>query len=283
MLSSAPGARGEACRARLPGGFLAVWLHVAAIRLKSPRAPRLAGSRPSVLRSAPAPVKVAEDESGLADAAAACRRQHLAARGPGRAPSAGPAPPARRYTPFVIREARHWEPLDERARALHPLPARLPACARARPASASCARTAAARLVTTAWGRSTGFAVDPDREEAARPLPARLDRPLLRDGRLQPGLPLLPELGHLQGAAGRPAPPRTAGRPIAGGGAGAARRARPGSPSPTTTRSSGPSTPSTWPRRPTRPGSTPSSSPPATSPPRRGPRSSRTWTRPTWT
>src|ERR687888_599304 len=38
----------------------------------------------------------------------------------------------------------------------------------------------------------------PDREEAAEPLPARKLRPLLRDGGLQPLLPVLPELGHLE-------------------------------------------------------------------------------------
>ena len=56
-------------------------------------------------------------------------------------------------------------------------------------------------------------------EEAAQPLPARLGHPLVRDRRLQPRLPVLPELGHLQvegrrhprGAASpsdRPTPPR---------------------------------------------------------------------------
>ena len=38
----------------------------------------------------------------------------------------------------------------------------------------------------------------PDREEAAQPLPARHAGPVLRHGGLQPGLQVLPELGHLQ-------------------------------------------------------------------------------------
>ena len=38
----------------------------------------------------------------------------------------------------------------------------------------------------------------PDREEAAEPLPARHARALVRHGRLQPGLQVLPELGHQQ-------------------------------------------------------------------------------------
>ena len=37
-----------------------------------------------------------------------------------------------------------------------------------------------------------------DREEAAQPLPARLVGPLVRHGRLQPRLFVLPELGHLE-------------------------------------------------------------------------------------
>ena len=38
----------------------------------------------------------------------------------------------------------------------------------------------------------------PDREEATEPFPARQRRLLLRHRRLQPRLPLLPELGHLE-------------------------------------------------------------------------------------
>jgi AMMECR1 domain-containing protein len=41
----------------------------------------------------------------------------------------------------------------------------------------------------------------PDREEAAQPLLPRLQRAVLRHRRLQPGLQVLPELGHLEVAA----------------------------------------------------------------------------------
>ncbi len=43
----------------------------------------------------------------------------------------------------------------------------------------------------------------PRREEAAQPLPARQRSPLVRHCRLQPGLQVLPELGHLQVAGDR--------------------------------------------------------------------------------
>ena len=45
----------------------------------------------------------------------------------------------------------------------------------------------------------------PDREEAAQPLPARQRGAVVRHRRLQPRLPVLPELGHLQVAGDRPA------------------------------------------------------------------------------
>jgi hypothetical protein len=44
-------------------------------------------------------------------------------------------------------------------------------------------------------------------EEAAQPLPSGDHLPLLRDARLQPRLPLLPELGHVQGSLRRGAHP----------------------------------------------------------------------------
>ena len=47
----------------------------------------------------------------------------------------------------------------------------------------------------------------PDREEAAEPFPARHAGALVRHRRLQPGLQVLPELGHQQVARDRPAEP----------------------------------------------------------------------------
>ena len=45
----------------------------------------------------------------------------------------------------------------------------------------------------------------PDREEAAEPFLSRHERPVVRHGRLQPRLQVLPELGHLEVARGRAA------------------------------------------------------------------------------
>ena len=53
----------------------------------------------------------------------------------------------------------------------------------------------------------------PDREEAAQPLPARHAGALLRHRRLQPGLQVLPELGHLARRARSTRLPRPARRP----------------------------------------------------------------------
>ena len=53
-------------------------------------------------------------------------------------------------------------------------------------------------MVLTTYGRSSGFCLDPDREEAAQPFLPRLQRAVVRDGGLQPRLQVLPELGHLQ-------------------------------------------------------------------------------------
>ena len=52
----------------------------------------------------------------------------------------------------------------------------------------------------------------PDREEAAEPLPARHAGPLVRHGRLQPRLQVLPELGHLEVARDRHAGRRRVAR-----------------------------------------------------------------------
>ena len=94
-------------------------------------------------------------------------------------------------------------------------------CARCLPARLPAAR-GPARLLLRAQARgrrgwcspataaSTGFCVDPDREEAAQPLLPGT-RPVVRHRRLQPRLQVLPELGHLEGA--RDGPPRRRRRP----------------------------------------------------------------------
>ena len=157
-------------------------------------------------------------------------------------------------------------------------------------ASASCTRASAACASCAPAGRRRRpdhlrpllrLLRRPDREEAARPLPARQLRPLVRHRGLQPDLQVLPELGHLQGARLRP----PSGRGLArgdrrGGGAqrlplGGLHLQRPGD------------LPRVRGRR--RPGlpraraSGTSRSPPATSRRRPGASSSRTWTRPTST
>src|SRR5438094_10637515 len=53
------------------------------------------------------------------------------------------------------------------------------------------------QIVLTTYGRSSGFLRGSHREEAAEPLLAWDVGALLRHGRLQSRLPLLPELGHL--------------------------------------------------------------------------------------
>ena len=64
--------------------------------------------------------------------------------------------------------------------------------------SASSAGASGDAIVLTTYGRSSGLLRRSDREEAAEPLPAGNPGPVVRDRRLQPGVPLLPELGHLQ-------------------------------------------------------------------------------------
>ena len=96
----------------------------------------------------------------------------------------------------------------------------------------------------------------PHREKTPQPLPPRHPSPLLRHRRLQPGLQVLPELGHQQIAREstpsptRPAPRRSPPPPAASAAA--------ASPSPTTTPSSSTSTPSTSPLPAARRGSPPS-------------------------
>ena len=56
-------------------------------------------------------------------------------------------------------------------------------------------------VVLTTYGRaSVRLLHRPDREEAAEPLLSRHERVVVRDSGLQPGLPVLPELGHLESA-----------------------------------------------------------------------------------
>ena len=51
------------------------------------------------------------------------------------------------------------------------------------------------------WGYAGGVQCDPDREEAVLPRPSRRARLQLRHARLRSALRLLPELGHVAGAA----------------------------------------------------------------------------------
>lgn len=54
------------------------------------------------------------------------------------------------------------------------------------------------QIVLTTYGRSNGFCVDPiEKKPLNHFLPGNAG-PVVWDGRLQPGLPVLPELGHLE-------------------------------------------------------------------------------------
>ena len=56
------------------------------------------------------------------------------------------------------------------------------------------------QMMLTTYGRSSGFCVDPIEKKPLNHFLSRLQRAVIRHRRLQPGLPLLPELGHQQGA-----------------------------------------------------------------------------------
>ena len=134
-------------------------------------------------------------------------------------------------------------------------------------------RTSTARWCSTTYGRSTGFCIDPIEKKPLNHFYPGTQRPVVRHGRLQPGLQVLPELGHLEVARDRAAEragrrPRRSPRRPGSTAAGASR-------SPTTTRSSGPSTRSTRPGPAARRGSRRWPSRRATSRPRRGGRSTR--------
>ena len=53
-------------------------------------------------------------------------------------------------------------------------------------------------MVLTTYGRSSGFCIDPIEKKPLNHFHPGLQRAVLRHRRLQPGLQVLPELGHLQ-------------------------------------------------------------------------------------
>jgi pyruvate formate lyase activating enzyme len=55
-------------------------------------------------------------------------------------------------------------------------------------------------VVMTSYGRASGFCVDPIEKKPLNHFSPGHQRALVRHGGLQPRLPLLPELGHLEGA-----------------------------------------------------------------------------------
>ena len=56
-------------------------------------------------------------------------------------------------------------------------------------------------MVLTTYGRSSGFCIDPIEKKPLNHFLPRHERVLVRHRRLQPGLQVLPELGHLARAA----------------------------------------------------------------------------------
>ena len=134
-----------------------------------------------------------------------------------------------------------------RADAVRRVPARLQAARGAARALLRPGPESMTRSCSTTYGRSSGLLRRSDGEEAAQPLPARVAGALLRHRGLQPRVPVLPELGHLQVARDRHARRRgLAGGPRHGR---RARSAAAASRSRTTTRRSSWSTRSTSPTR----------------------------------
>jgi hypothetical protein len=105
-------------------------------------------------------------------------------------------------------------------------------CTTASAAPASCAEPRAAMVLTT-YGRSSGFCVDPIEKKPLNHFYPGTSGAVLRHRRLQPGLQVLPELGHQQVARHGPADGPGQPAAIAPPPSGSAARA---SPSPTTTR-----------------------------------------------
>jgi pyruvate formate lyase activating enzyme len=60
-------------------------------------------------------------------------------------------------------------------------------------------------MVLTTYGRSSGFCVDPIEKKPLNPFPARQRGALVRHRGMQPGVQVLPELGHLEVARHGPA------------------------------------------------------------------------------
>jgi pyruvate formate lyase activating enzyme len=131
----------------------------------------------------------------------------------------------------------------ERTAAVRPLPAALPP-AEGQRGLCYVRQRLDEEVKLVSYGRSSGFCVDPIEKKPLNHFLPGTAGAVLRHRRLQPGLQVLPELGHEQvprdGHAGRQASPDSSlGR--------ASNSAAAASPSPTTTRSSSWSTPSTWP------------------------------------
>ena len=70
-------------------------------------------------------------------------------------------------------------------------------------------------VVITTYGRSSGFCVDPIEKKPLNHFLPGYAGALLRHRRLQPRLPVLPELGHLQGARDRHGWPSSVASPEA--------------------------------------------------------------------
>ena len=226
------------CRACAPGPTRCR-AAAAACRRRDPGMARPAG-RPSCRRSGRQLPRAA-----ATSCAALLRKAGLPARLLGRRPEAVALPraalrgrsagrPAMK-TPYSesVRPAL-VAPAGRRPHAVRPLPARLPAARRpARPVLR--ARAPGRRDGAHHLRPQFGLLRRPDREEAAQPLPTRQPVLSLRHRRLQPGLQVLPELGHLQEPRDGP-PAWTRPRPQRIAEAARRRPAAAAWPSPTTTR-----------------------------------------------